>query len=86
MSDLAELESMMKKRQREKLRCACDVSYGAMAYDGLGCFKGKVTREVTIIYNDGCYGKETHNVCEACYKRLVHCVRRDGYKLTSKKI
>ena len=84
MSDLAELESIMEKRQREKLRCVFDTSYGACSYDGLGCYKGRVTRTITIRYND--LEEETHTVCEACYKRLVHCVRRDGYKLKSKKI
>ena len=75
---------MQEKRNRENLRCAFDVSEGFNAYDGLGCFKGKVTREATIIYSD--FDSETHHVCEECYKRLIHCVRKDGYKLKSKLI
>jgi len=50
MSDLVEFNKMQEARLREKLRCAFDISEGANAYDGLGCYKGKVTREVTVIY------------------------------------
>ena len=84
MSDLARFNAIQEAHRREKLRCAFDVSEGNNAYDGLGCFKGKVTREVTIIYSHA--ETETHYICEECFKRLKQCVRKDGYRLTWKPI
>lgn len=82
MSDLEKLNTMQEAHRKEKLRCAFDVSEGKNAYDGLGCFNGKVTREVTITYDNG--EAENHYVCEECFKRLKQCVRKDGYRLASK--
>lgn len=83
-SDLEELIAMRKAKEKEKLTCAYDTSRGFYRHDGMGCCKGKVTRQVTVIYNE--VERDTLYLCEDCYRGLLRSVRKYGYKLTSTKL
>jgi len=85
MSDLERFTAVMLKHTRENLKCAYDTTMGRGAH-GIGCVKGRVTREVTIIYNPGVYSRDVVLTCDACFKALKRLVRRQGYKLKSKRI
>lgn len=84
-SDYEQFIEAMEQRTRENLKCSYDTSRGHGTH-GIGCVKGIPTRRVTIIYNPGVYGRDEVLTCDACFKALKKLVRRQGYKLKSKKI
>lgn len=84
-SDYEQFTAAMQQRTRDGLKCSYDTTRGRGAH-GVGCVKGRVTREVTIIYNPGVYGRDVVHTCDECFKTLKKLVRRQGYKLESKRI
>ncbi len=64
--------------------CDYDTSRGFAPSEGLGCFKGKIARKVTIIYNN--MEQDVLHLCSSCYRRLRVLALRQGYEIESEEV
>ena len=64
--------------------CDYDTSRGFAPSEGLGCFKGKVARKVTLFY--GGIEHDIFYLCPSCYRRLRVLALRQGYTFKSEEV